>query len=149
METLPSRGHSRQPSQQAQSQTSNHNVPINPRRKFRRRGTGDSEAKFDSDTDNEMHSSTSESDELELDAVGTDNEYDEETGLTREERRKYVQQQRRRNRLDARIAGNGGLSKEERRAADKDVIRQLVINGLLILSWYFFSLSISIVSQVA
>lgn len=137
-------GKSNRPSESARRQTPEQGAPINPRRKFRRRGTGDSEIKYDSDTDNEMQS-TSESEELELDEVGSDVEYDEEAGLTSEERRKHMQQKRRLNKLDARIAGESNLSQEEKRAADKDVIRKLIVNALLILSWYFFSLSISIV----
>ena len=78
---------------------------------------------------------------------GSDN--DEETGLTSEERRKYLRRKRRKHQLDSRIADeptHGSLSNDAAKLADRQVLRSLVINTLLIVSWYTFSLSISIVS---
>jgi len=90
----------------------------------------------------------SESEELELGALDSDVEIEDdgETGLNKHERQKFLKRKRRRNGLDSRIAGTAGFSKDEAREADKSVIRNLLINAALIGLWYFFSLSISIVS---
>lgn len=122
---------------------SNCTVPINPRRKFRRRGTGENEEHKSDSEDEDM----SDSSEHELDALDSDDDLDVETGLPTEERRKFLRKQRRQNDLDARIAGvPGQLSKDEKKEADKNVIRKLTANAVLIGLWYFFSLSISLVS---
>lgn len=87
----------------------------------------------------------SDSSEHEMDDF--DSEDDVESGLPTEERRKFLRKQRKSNNLEARIAGNAGkLSQEEKEQADKNVLRKLATNTLLILGWYFFSLSISLVS---
>lgn len=70
---------------------------------------------------------------------------DEEMGLTRQDKKRKQAKRRRNTRLDNRIAREK-LSDEERREADRNVVRKLVINGCLILLWYLFSLSISLVS---
>ena len=70
---------------------------------------------------------------------------DEETGLTKKDKQRKQKKRRRNARLDQRIAREKNLSADERKEADKDVVRKLVINGVLILLWYLFSLSISIV----
>lgn len=71
---------------------------------------------------------------------------DEETGLTRKDRRRRQKKRKRHTQLDQRIArGNNDISAEERKEADKSVLKTLLINGFLILLWYLFSLSISIV----
>jgi hypothetical protein len=126
-------------------------VYINPRRKYKRRGTGSvSESKGDGSSEDEAGSSMSETEEHELGAldsdVDLDFEDDEEAGLNKHARRKYLRRKRRRDGLDARIAGTSGLSKDEARQADQNVIRNLLTNASLIGGWYFFSLSISIVS---
>jgi solute carrier family 35, member C2 len=97
------------------------------------------------------YSNMSDSEEHELGQMESDVEYDEETGLSTEERRKHLSQQRKRNQLDARISGVSGstsMSKDEARQADKDVVRRVITNTILIGLWYFFSLSISIVSDM-
>ncbi len=76
----------------------------------------------------------------------SDSEMDEETGLTKRERRQKKGQQ---EQLDVRIGEHVPVSKHEARLADRDVIKKLLINSVLILLWYFFSLSISIVSTAA
>lgn len=125
---------------------SSQNVPVNPRRKFRRRGTGDNSAPPEIyDSEDEEKSVMSDSSEHELDAFDSDD--DVESGLPTEERRKFLQKQRRRNDLESRIAGVAGrLSQEEKKEADKNVLRKLGANAVLIGLWYFFSLSISLVS---
>ena len=92
----------------------------------------------------------STSEELEMIDVISDresdsgSEMDEETGLTKRERRQRKHQQ---DHLDVRIGDDIPVSKHEARLADRDVIKKLLINSVLILLWYFFSLSISIVSR--
>ena len=84
--------------------------------------------------------------------AGSDNndeDRDEESGLTTAERRKFLRRKRRKNRLENRIAGNHGdgvLSQESKKLADRQVLRKILINSALIAAWYTFSLSISIVS---
>ena len=71
---------------------------------------------------------------------------DEETGLTRKDRHRRQKKRKRNTQLDQRIArGDNDISAEERKEADKSVLKTLLINGFLILLWYLFSLSISIV----
>lgn len=124
---------------------------INPRRKYRRRGTGSISESKDEGSEDET-GSMSESEEHELGLLDSDNDadVDPESGLNSEERRKYIKRKRRRDGLDSRIAGttSAGLSKVDAREADKNVVRNLVVNAVLIGLWYFFSLSISIVSPV-
>lgn len=94
----------------------------------------------------------STSEELEMTDVISDresdsgSEMDEETGLTKRERRQRKRQQ---DHMDVRIGEHLPVSKHEARLADRDVIKKLLINSVLILFWYIFSLSISIVSTAA
>lgn len=76
----------------------------------------------------------------------TGSEMDEETGLTKREGR---QRRRQQDQLDVRIGEHVPVTKHDARLADRDVIRKLLINSVLILLWYFFSLAISIVSTTA
>lgn len=126
---------------------SDRRVPVNPRRKFRRRGTGDNAANAEfSGSEDDDKSVMSDSSEHELDDFDTDDD-DVESGLPTEERRKFLRKQRKRNNLESRIAGVGGrLSREDKQEADKHVIRKLAVNAMLIGAWYAFSLSISLVS---
>lgn len=75
---------------------------------------------------------------------------DEETGLTSAERAKRKQERKRRTRLDERVAGTASgaynISDSEEQTARSQVVKSLVINGVLIGMWYFFSISISVVS---
>ncbi|KAL2885484.1 hypothetical protein HOO65_080434 [Ceratocystis lukuohia] len=92
--------------------------------------------------------------------AGDDLHSDEETGLTGRERSRKRALRQSNMRLDHRITGNTGgggdgdfrgrtlsLSEEEKREADHDVLRRLAINGVLILLWYLFSLSISLYNK--
>jgi solute carrier family 35 protein C2 len=72
---------------------------------------------------------------------------DEETGLTTKDRRRKKQKKRRNTLLDQRIARES-VTAEEKREADRNVLKQSLINVTLIGLWYVFSLSISIVSSV-
>jgi len=125
---------------------SDFHLPINPRRKFRRRGTGDRSNQQDSESEDEDKSTMTDSSDHELDDFGSDD--DVESGLPTEERRKFLRRQRKQNNLDSRIANVAGrLSEQEKKEADKNVMQKLVQNTVLILLWYFFSLSISLVSS--
>ena len=92
----------------------------------------------------------SASEELEMDDMASDtaSDADEETGLTGAESKNHQRSKKEHNQLDVRIGGAGkaAITKEEKKAADRYVIRTLIINVILIGTWYFFSLSISIVS---
>lgn len=142
------RDHSKKPEQGRAPEGQNNRLNINPRRKYKRRGTGDSSGSLSehkgASTDDEVLMTDSEH---ELSTYGSDGEIDEETGLTTKERQKYLKNKRRHDGLDARIGGTGGISKEEAREADRNVKRKLLTNAILIGLWYFFSLSISIVSN--
>ncbi|MCJ1395982.1 Triose-phosphate Transporter [Xylographa bjoerkii] len=72
---------------------------------------------------------------------------DEETGLTTVDKGKRRRRKRRHTLLDERIAGDAGTSKQERKLADFNVLKNSAINALLISSWYLFSLSISIYNK--
>jgi len=71
---------------------------------------------------------------------------DEETGLTTKDKRRKKQKKRRNTLLDQRIVKES-VTEEEKREADRNVLRRSLINVTLIGLWYFFSLSISIVSH--
>ena len=71
---------------------------------------------------------------------------DEEAGLTGADRRRKSRKRSRNTRLDQRIARDR-ISEAEKQEADKAVLKNAVINVVLILLWYFFSLSISLVSK--
>ena len=89
---------------------------------------------------------------LEMDYMSSDDDLhdDEETGLTAKQRRQRRRRRQQRRQLDARIAD----VKASRQDAiplglgDQEVFKRLSINAGLILMWYFFSLSISIVSSL-
>ena len=94
-------------------------------------------------------SSRSTSEDVELHHMASEDGLtdDEETGLTKKDKRNRKRRRRKNTLLDQRIIGNSKSSKKDAKLADKNVLRASLINALLIGSWYFFSLSISIVSQ--
>jgi predicted secreted protein len=69
---------------------------------------------------------------------------DEETGLTGKDRRRKKRKKRRNQLLDQRVVSDD-ISPEEKQQADRSVAKSLLINGVLIGLWYFFSLLISLV----
>ncbi|KAK3984128.1 triose-phosphate transporter family-domain-containing protein [Cladorrhinum sp. PSN332] len=71
---------------------------------------------------------------------------DEETGLTGGDRRRKRKKRRRNQLLDQRIARDR-ISSEEKKQADRSVLKQLLINLGLIGLWYFFSLLISLYNK--
>lgn len=91
--------------------------------------------------------SKSTSEDLEMDNLTDDGlQDDEETGLTGKDRGRRNSKRRRNTLLDQRIAGDVKITAEEKKEADQNVLKNSVINGILIGLWYLFSLSISIVS---
>lgn len=89
-------------------------------------------------------------DNRELDVMSSDDDqYDEETGLTAHQKRQRRRRRRQRKKLDARIADvkSSRYIFVQLGLADRNVVKRLLANAALILMWYFFSLSISIVSE--
>ena len=71
---------------------------------------------------------------------------DEEAGLTGRDKSRRRDKRRRNTLLDQRVAPEVPITAEEKKEADRSVVKKSLINGLLIGLWYLFSLSISIVS---
>ncbi|KAL2075969.1 hypothetical protein VTL71DRAFT_912 [Oculimacula yallundae] len=131
-------------------------VPNSKRKSQRRRGSPRSGAAAtgadDSLTeDPKLERSTDESlSDAEADDLSDDGlQDDEETGLTGKDKGKRKNKRRRNTLLDQRIAGDVKvvITDEEKKEADQTVLRKGLINGLLILMWYVFSLSISIYNK--
>lgn len=102
------------------------------------------------DNTNSDISSRCTSDDVELQIISTEDEMtdDEEIGLTARDKRHRTRRRRKNTQLDQRVIGIDTASKEEKSKADKSVLQALLINALLIASWYLFSLSISIVGCI-
>jgi hypothetical protein len=75
----------------------------------------------------------------------TDSDSDEEAGLDPEGRRNRRHRREQNTTLDGRVGDQAMSAKEERKLADMDVLKRSAINVLLILLWYTFSVSISVV----
>lgn len=71
---------------------------------------------------------------------------DEETGLTRKDRRRKRAKRRRNTRLDNRVIRDK-ITDEERKEADQNMAKTLATNAILIGLWYLFSLSISLYNK--
>ncbi|RCI15622.1 hypothetical protein L249_3356 [Ophiocordyceps polyrhachis-furcata BCC 54312] len=100
-------------------------------------------SKADSATD----SSGDEDDDDDDNDDDDDHHADEEMGLSRKDNRRRRRSRQRNMRLDNRIAREKVLSNDELREADHDVFRRLLVNGIFILLWYTFSLSISLYNK--
>lgn len=124
-----------------------------PRRFRNPTGTPDGErietSYFSDDGHGSDYSSKSTSDNVELNHIASEEDVndDEESGLTKIDRR-HRERRRRKPTIEERVAGNVKVCKTERRIADRNVLKTLAFNSLLVASWYIFSLSISIVSSV-
>ncbi|KAL9125222.1 MAG: hypothetical protein Q9217_005540 [Psora testacea] len=94
-------------------------------------------------------SSISTSDDVELDHLASDGTLseDEETGLTKHDRRVRKKRRRRDTDLDARIGGSSQKSELGQKIADRNVLKALLLNSILVASWYLFSLSISLYNK--
>lgn len=92
-------------------------------------------------------SSRCTSDDVELQSIssGDDMTDDEEAGLNAQDKSHRRRRRKKNTQLDQRVLGVDQASKQEKSKADQNVLRALLINALLIASWYIFSLSISIV----
>lgn len=115
----------------------------------RRKGSSRDPHGADSDESSEF-SSRSTSEDVELHHIATEDERtdDEETGLAKKDNKNRKRRQRKNTLLDQRIIRDGKTSKPDTaNSADRSVLWASFVNTLLIGSWYFFSLSISIVSQ--
>jgi solute carrier family 35, member C2 len=73
-------------------------------------------------------------------------EDDEETGLTGTERKARAEKKRRGTRLSDRVA-SGDLKLDSEQSAHQSFLRDSLVNIILICLWYFFSISISVVSS--
>lgn len=113
-----------------------------PRPGSLRQGTG-----FDGANDSEQDSLSDEGKDP-YDFSDEDLHDDEEAGLTGSDRRRKRKKRARNTQLDQRIVREREIiTTEEIKEADKSVIKRLLINLALIGLWYFFSLSISLVSS--
>ncbi|ROT37409.1 solute carrier family 35 member C2 [Sodiomyces alkalinus F11] len=72
---------------------------------------------------------------------------DEETGLNKKDKRHKRRKRRRNTLLDQRFVRGDEISAEEKKEADHNVVRSILVNTALIVLWYFFSLSISLYNK--
>lgn len=80
--------------------------------------------------------SLSDSDEHDTDDMSADGlEDDEETGLTKRDRRRRRRRKRRNTLLDQRIAPDDTYTKEEKKIADQNLLKSMLINAVLIGLW--------------
>lgn len=80
--------------------------------------------------------SLSDSEDHELDDMSADGlEDDEETGLTKRDRRRRRRRKRRNTLLDQRIVPDDRYTKEEKKLADQNLIKSMLINAVLIGLW--------------
>jgi solute carrier family 35 protein C2 len=91
-----------------------------------------------SDAERSDSESRSDSTDFELDDMSGDGlEDDEETGLTKRDRRRRRRRKRRNTLLDQRIVPTADTyTKEEKKLADQNLMRSMLINGALIGLWY-------------
>ena len=89
------------------------------------------------------------SSDVEMDDIRSEDDLtdDEETGLTHAERRKRRRRKRRHTQIDERIAGGESNAKLEEKLATASLLRTNIVNALLILLWYSFSISISVYNK--
>lgn len=80
--------------------------------------------------------SDSDSDDPDLDDMSADGlEDDEETGLTKRDRRRRRKRKRRNTLLDQRIVPDDTYTKEEKKLADQNLLKSMLVNGALIGLW--------------
>jgi solute carrier family 35 protein C2 len=96
------------------------------------------EEEHSSDAERSDSESPSDSTDLELDDMSADGlDDDEETGLTKRDRRRRRRRKRRNTLLDQRIVPTADTyTKEEKKLADQNLLRSMLINGVLIALWY-------------
>ncbi len=83
-------------------------------------------------------SSRSTSEDVELEDMPSDEglQDDEETGLTKSDRRRRKRRKRRNSRMDARVVREPQATKVEQSVADRNIMKQLLVNAILIGLWY-------------
>ncbi|PNS20699.1 hypothetical protein CAC42_2944 [Sphaceloma murrayae] len=74
-------------------------------------------------------------------------EDDEETGLTNVDKHKRRKRKRRNTRLDERVSHDNMTDIDEKRLAYKTLVKESLINALLIGMWYSFSIGISVFNK--
>ena len=98
----------------------------------------------------------SSSDTMEMEDMRSDDELDddEETGLTQPERQKRTRRKEQNARLDKRISGEDriddgtdSINTTEKKLVTTTMLRNTIINALLIALWYSFSISISVYNK--
>lgn len=96
------------------------------------------EDEYSSDAEHSHSDSHSDSTDFELDDMSADGlEDDEETGLTKRDRRRRRRRKRRNTLLDQRIVPSADTyTKEEKKLADQNLIKSMLINAVLIGLWY-------------
>ncbi|KAL8797664.1 MAG: hypothetical protein Q9195_000016 [Heterodermia aff. obscurata] len=128
----------------------------NPRRQSRKATNGSRDlsgrkhpTNSSDDGETSDFSSRTASDDVELKSISSDLDFseDEEAGLAKKDLGRRKRRRRRNTLLKDRVIGVPSVSKQEHDSADRSVVRALLINALLIASWYAFSLSISIYNK--
>lgn len=96
------------------------------------------EDEYSSDAEQSHSDSHSDSTDFELDDMSADGlEDDEETGLTKRDRRRRRRRKRRNTLLDQRIVPSADTyTKEEKKLADQNLLKSMLINAVLIGLWY-------------
>jgi solute carrier family 35 protein C2 len=110
-----------------------------PQKHRRRRSDHIAEEGEESPSDAERSDSESRSDstDFELDDMSADGlDDDEETGLTKRDRRRRRRRKRRNTLLDQRVVPTDTYTKEEKKLADQNLIKSMLINSVLIGAWY-------------
>lgn len=94
-------------------------------------------------------SSRTTSEDFELDHLTAEDPFsdDEETGMTKRDKRHKKRRRRKAIRMDERFAGNVKAPRPNKKFIYSEIYKAWLINALLVASWYAFSLSISIVSE--
>ena len=99
------------------------------------------------DSEHSRHSSSSS---FEMSAMHSDDdvEDDEETGLTHTERKERRRRKHNKTHLDERFAGSDAAWKaEESKIARATMLKNIIINTILVGLWYTFSISISVYNK--
>ncbi|TDZ12998.1 putative transporter [Colletotrichum spinosum] len=142
MEPLKGAGHRRRRSSLMQSAVSSHGHSRVPSRSHQG-GNLLEEPKISEERDGPSPSASKDADDSFSDEDLHD---DEETGLTKKDKKRKSNKRRHNTRLDQRIA-RGGVTADEKKEADQNVVRKSMVNVVLILLWYLFSLSISLYNK--
>ncbi|KAF1945671.1 TPT-domain-containing protein [Clathrospora elynae] len=98
-------------------------------------------------SDAELSDCDSQSDSTDPDMSADGLEDDEETGLTKRDRRRRRRRKRCNTLLDQRVVPDDTYTKEEKKLADQNLMKSMLVNGVLIALWYVFSISISVYNK--